>query len=141
MPGAKMAGVDYRPYRLSPGEDLKDALEAWLAATGAPAAFVVAGIGSLDRAAIRYAGEPDAGLAEGRFEILTLQGSLSADGAHLHISVSDAKGRVRGGHVKPGCRIATTAEILIALLPGVRFARAVDAATGYPELVVTTVRT
>jgi predicted DNA-binding protein with PD1-like motif len=128
--------MDYHPCRLSPGEDLKQALDAWIRASGFTAAFVVAGIGSLDRAAVRYAGEPDADLIEGRYEILTLQGSLSADGAHLHIAVSDAQGRVSGGHVRPGCRIATTAEILIAVLPGLRFAREDDAATGYPELVI-----
>ena len=125
--------MDDRPYRLSPGEDLKDALEQRFAESGVGGAFVVSGIGSLDRAAVRYAGEPDAALVEGRFEILTLQGTLSADGAHLHIAIADAQGRVSGGHVKRGCRIATTAEILIAVLPGVRFARAVDAATGYPN--------
>jgi predicted DNA-binding protein with PD1-like motif len=128
--------MDYTPCRLAPGDDLKLALDRVHAQSGWGAAFVVAGIGSLDRAAVRYAGEPDAKLVEGRYEILTLQGSLSADGAHLHIAVSDAQGRVTGGHVRPGCRIATTAEILVALLPGFRFAREDDAATGYPELVI-----
>lgn len=128
--------MEYIPCRLSPGDDLKLALERLHAQSGWDAAFVAAGIGSLDRAAVRYAGEPDAQLVEGRYEILTLQGSLSADGAHLHIAVSDAEGRVTGGHVRPGCRIATTAEILVALLPGFRFAREDDAVTGYPELVI-----
>ncbi|HEY4374641.1 MAG TPA: PPC domain-containing DNA-binding protein [Burkholderiales bacterium] len=128
--------MEYQPLRLSPGDDLKRALEAHFAALRLSAAFVVAGIGSLDRAAVRYAGEPDAVPAEGRYEILTLQGSLSADGAHLHMAISNAQGRVSGGHVRPGCRIATTAEILIAVLPGLRFARALDAATGYPELLI-----
>lgn len=128
--------MDYHPYRLSPGDDLKLGLERCFADSGAQAAFVVAGIGSLDRAAVRYAGEPDPRPIDGRFEILTLQGTLSADGAHLHVTVADAQGRVRGGHVKPGCRIATTAEILVAVLPGMRFARALDDATGYPELVI-----
>jgi predicted DNA-binding protein with PD1-like motif len=128
--------MDYIPCRLSPGDDLKLALERLHAQAGWGASFVVAGIGSLDRAAVRYAGEPDAQLIEGRYEILTLQGSLSMDGAHLHIAISDAQGRVTGGHVRPGCRIATTAEILVAQLPGFRFAREDDAATGYPELVI-----
>jgi len=132
-----MAGMDYRPHRLLPGEDLKESLERLFLASGAQAAFVVAGIGSLDRAAIRYAGAPDPLPQPATLEILTLQGSISPDGAHLHMSVSDPQGNVTGGHVKPGCRIATTAEILIAVLPGLRFARAPDATTGYDELVVT----
>lgn len=129
------------PLRLAPGADLKDALEQWLKDHRVEAAFVIAGIGSLDQSAIRYAGEPDPLPTPATLEILTLQGSISPDGAHLHMSVSDPQGRVFGGHVKPGCCIATTAEILIAILPGVRFARATDATTGYAELVVTTIKT
>jgi len=128
--------MDYQPYRLLPGDDLKDGLERCFAASGAQAAFIVSGIGSLDRAAVRFAGEPDPETVDGRFEILTLQGTLSADGAHLHVTVADANGEVRGGHVKPGCRIATTAEVLVAVLPGFRFVRAPDAQTGYLELVI-----
>ena len=125
------------PLRLTPGADLKDALEQWLKENRVDAAFVIAGIGSLDQAAIRHAGEPDPLPGPATLEILTLQGSISPDGAHLHMSVSDPQGRVTGGHVKQGCRIATTAEILIAVLPGLRFTRAPDATTGYDELVVT----
>jgi len=48
--------------------------------------------------------------------------------------VSDAEGRVLGGHAAPGCVVRTTAEILIAELPDWRFARTLDARTGYAEL-------
>jgi hypothetical protein len=33
-------------------------------------------------------------------EIVSLVATLSADGAHLHASVSDPRGSVRGGHVQ-----------------------------------------
>jgi predicted DNA-binding protein with PD1-like motif len=122
--------------RLNPGDDLQAALAQALAASGQLAGYVVSGIGSLDRVAIRYAGEPAACVAEGRFEILSLAGSLSPDGVHLHMAVADHLGGVRGGHVKEGCRIATTAEVLLAWLPGSSFAREPDPATGYLELVV-----
>ena len=72
----------------------------------------------------------------GDLEILSLAGSLSPDGAHLHIAVADARGRVTGGHVAQGCIVRTTAEILLALLPDVRFRRAPDARTGCQELVI-----
>ncbi|HEY9022710.1 MAG TPA: PPC domain-containing DNA-binding protein, partial [Burkholderiaceae bacterium] len=74
--------------------------------------------------------------AEGDLEILTLSGTLGAGGAHLHMSLSDADGRVLGGHVAPGCIVRTTAEVLLALLDDVRFTREPDAATGYAELHV-----
>jgi len=72
---------------------------------------------------------------QGDLEILTLSGTLSPDGSHLHISVSDGAGTVRGGHVASGCTVRTTAEILIAWLPEWRFAREQDPATGYAELM------
>lgn len=124
------------PLRLSPGDDLRAALDTALAATGAQAAFVVAGIGSLREARLRLAGRDEPEHLVGDLEILTLAGTLGPDGSHLHASLADAQGRVRGGHVAPGCIVRTTAEILLSLLDDVRFAREADAATGYGELAI-----
>ena len=46
------------PVRLAPGTDLRRALEGMVAKEEADSAFVVAGIGSLVEARLRYAGEP-----------------------------------------------------------------------------------
>ena len=124
------------PLRLSPGADLRDALGRLLAAQRVNAAYVVQGIGSLSAVELRYAGIDDPTSLRGDYEILTLAGSLAPDGVHLHMSVSDAQGRVLGGHVAHGCIVRTTAEVLVMLLPGFSFSRAHDAQTGYPELVV-----
>jgi uncharacterized protein len=124
------------PLRLTPGQDLRDALLHALAGHGAGAAFVLQGIGSQSVARIRCAGQRDALELRGDREILTLAGTLSPDGPHLHISVADAQGNVLGGHVEPGCLVRTTAEILLALLPGHRFSRPFDAATGFKELLI-----
>ncbi len=124
------------PVRLYPGADLRRALQDGAASRGTDSAFVVAGIGSLVEASLRYAGESGATLLAGPLEILGLSGSLTASGAHLHMSVSDASGRVHGGHVGHGCTIRTTAEILLALLPDGSLAREYDANTGFDELLV-----
>ena len=124
------------PLRLRPGDDLRGALESALAEQGAAAAFVVAGIGSLREARLRFAGRDALAHTVGDLEILTLSGTLGAGGSHLHASLSDAEGRVSGGHVAPGCIVRTTAEILLAVLDDVAFAREPDAVTGYPELVI-----
>jgi predicted DNA-binding protein with PD1-like motif len=124
------------PLRLSPGDDLRAALADAAAAAGAEAAFVLAGIGSLAEARLRLAGRDAPERLVGDLEILTLSGTLGAGGAHLHASLSDAEGRVLGGHVAPGCIVRTTAEVLLALLDDVRFTREPDAATGYAELHV-----
>ncbi|BDB27523.1 DNA-binding protein [Cupriavidus sp. P-10] len=124
------------PLRLSPGDDLRGALEDALRQLKVPAAFVIQGIGSLSVAQLRFAGNEDPAELRGDLEILTLAGSLSPDGAHLHMSVADQRGRVSGGHVAPGCTVRTTAEILLALLPGHRFAREYDTDSGFVELVI-----
>lgn len=122
--------------RIPAGADLRAVLAELPARHGVGAAFVLQGIGSLSVAAIRYAGRPDCAELRGDLEILSLGGSLAPDGPHLHIAVSDADGRVSGGHVGAGCIVRTTAEVLVALLPDLRFSREDDPATGFKELVV-----
>jgi predicted DNA-binding protein with PD1-like motif len=122
--------------RFAPGTDLRSALETVLAQHGAQAGYVMQAIGSLSAARIRFAGRDDLAELNGDLELLTLGGSLSPDGVHLHLSVADAQGRVTGGHMGTGCIVRTTAEVLVALLPEYRFSRTPDARTGYSELTV-----
>lgn len=124
------------PLRLTPGQDLRLALQQALAADGAQAAFVVSGIGSLAQAQLRLAGARESLSLEEDLEILTLSGSVTPTATHLHMSVSRADGQVLGGHVGPGCIVRTTAEVLLAVLPGWRFTRERDDATGWDELVI-----
>ncbi len=124
------------PLRLAPGADLRSALEAEANRTGALSAFVVSGIGSLSDARLRFAGAEVETLVPGKVEILCLSGTLTTDGAHLHMAVSDEHGRVVGGHVCYGNTVRTTAEVLLAPLSQWQLARALDPATGYKELVI-----
>ncbi|MDM0073558.1 DNA-binding protein [Variovorax sp. J2P1-59] len=128
--------MDATPLRLNPGDDLRHALDAALASRGCTAAFVVAGVGSLSAARLRFAGVEAPESLTGDLEILTLTGTLSPDGSHLHMSVADARGSVFGGHVAPGCLVRTTAEVLVAWLPEWRLAREFNRATGYAELAI-----
>lgn len=125
-----------RALRLHPGADLRRALEQRARRPAATPAFLLAGIGSLDGARLRPAGADGALELDGEFEILSLSGSLSRQGVHLHASVADAEGRVFGGHVLPGCRVRTTAELVLAELLAQRLARHVDARTGFRELAI-----
>ena len=124
------------PLRIPALADLREVLAGLPTLHGVDAAFVLQGIGSLSVARIRFAGAPDCTELHGDLEILSLGGSLSPDGPHLHIAVSDASGRVTGGHMGPGCIVRTTAEVMVLLLPGHRFSREHDPATGYKELFV-----
>jgi len=126
------------PLRLPPGADLRRALEEAAHGGRFDSAFVLSGIGSLSTARVRYAGEAAESVLEGPLEILSLAGSLSAAGAHLHVTVSDAAGVVRGGHLGHGSVVGTTAELLLAPLPAGTLTRVHDPATGYLELLVNT---
>ncbi len=128
------------PIRLTPGRDLRQALEAAVLGVQGQAAFVVAGIGSLSQAAVRFAGAAEPEFLHGDLEILSLSGTVAVQGStastHLHMAISTSTGQVLGGHVAQGCTVRTTAEILLVLLPDWRFTREADTTTGYDELVV-----
>lgn len=136
-----MKSMKTLPVRLTPGQDLRPALEAAVQAQNCRAAFVLSGIGSLSTAGIRLAGAAQPTRLTESMEILTLSGTvaLADDGktsSHMHMAISTATGQVLGGHVAPGCLVLTTAEVLLALLPDWQFTRELDAATGYDELVI-----
>ncbi|WP_296443930.1 PPC domain-containing DNA-binding protein [Rhodoferax sp. UBA5149] len=129
-----------RPIRLTPGQDLRQAIEAAVLHQNCRAAFVLSGIGSLSTAGLRFAGVDQPQRLTGDTEILSLSGAVAFDGAksssHLHMALSTSTGQVLGGHVATGCIVRTTAEVLLALLPEWAFAREPDALTGYDELVM-----
>ena len=126
----------YHALRLHPGQDFKSELQQFIAAHNIQAACLITCVGSLSRAAIRYAGCDTATILERKMEILSLVGTLGTGGVHLHIAVADSRGQVAGGHVMEGCIVYTTAEIVIGELPGVVFDREFDPETGYRELLI-----
>ena len=126
------------PLRLTPGQDLRRALEAWMGEQEEQGGCVISAVGSLSVAQLRLAGAVEASAINGELEILSLSGTLSPDGAHLHIAIADGSGAVIGGHLCAGSLVRTTAELVIGLLPEWRFSRELDPATGYPELRITT---
>jgi predicted DNA-binding protein with PD1-like motif len=120
--------------RLKPGEDLKDSLGKFTQTHQIQAGFILTAVGSLRRAALRFAGNPSPSFLEGDFEIVSLVGTLSPNGVHLHISIADSQGTVTGGHLNSGSIIRTTAEIVIGESHTHRFLRQADGQTGYLEL-------
>jgi predicted DNA-binding protein with PD1-like motif len=92
------------PLRLQPGDDLRRALEAWIAEQQEQAGCVISAVGSLSVAQLRLAGATQATAIHGEMEILSLSGTLSPDGGHLCV----------------GSLVRSTAEL--------------DLATGYAEL-------
>jgi predicted DNA-binding protein with PD1-like motif len=122
--------------RLSPGEDLKHCLQAFADRHRMAAGCLLTAVGSLQQVCLRYAGQDAPAILTGRFEIVSLVGTIAQGGCHLHMAIADEQGRTLGGHVMAGCLVYTTAEIVVAALPGLTFQRLPDAQTGYRELVI-----
>jgi predicted DNA-binding protein with PD1-like motif len=120
--------------RLTPGQDLKRELDALMANQQWSAACIITGIGSLSSVSIRYANVAQAVTLNEPLEIISLDGTLSCDGSHIHILVADGRGVSSGGHLKEGAVIRTTAEIVLGVLPNWNFSRRIDSATGFEEL-------
>ena len=124
------------PLRLQPGDDLRRSLEAWTGAQQEQAGCVISAVGSLSLAQLRFAGASKASAIRGELEIVSLSGTLSPDGAHLHIAASGSSGGVIGGHLCAGSLVRTTTELVIGLLPEWRFRRELDPVTGHAELQI-----
>ncbi|KKJ01138.1 PPC domain-containing DNA-binding protein [Prochlorothrix hollandica] len=122
--------------RLKPNDDLKQSLSRFAAEKNLLAGCIVTTVGSLHQAALRFANRPVAQVFSRKFEIISLSGTLSVHGIHVHISVADGTGQLWGGHLEKGCLIYTTAEIVVAELPHYVFDREIDRHTGYSELIV-----
>jgi hypothetical protein len=123
-------------FRLKPEQDLFDSISLFVEQNKIHAGCVLSGIGSLRKAAIRFANQDFVSEFEEFFEIVSLAGTVSIHGSHLHISISDKDGRTIGGHLGSGCKIYTTAEIVLAAFDDVVYRREFTADSGYEELVV-----
>ena len=122
--------------RLEPGADLKQSLLKYCSEQEIDAACILSGVGSLRQAVIRFANQPQGTVFEKKLEIVSLVGTLSRWGAHLHIAVSDEEGQVIGGHLMDGSQIYTTGEIVLGIVPNTVFKREPDGNTGSRELTI-----
>lgn len=126
-------------FRLKPNQDLKESLQSFVKVRNIAAGFMVTTVGSLKQAALRFAGQDKTQILEGRFEIVSLVGTLSVHGLHLHMTIADSTGKTIGGHVQPGCLIYTTAEVVVGVSEDFIFFRTVDLETGFRELEIKTI--
>lgn len=127
------AGV-FAALRLPPGADLIDGLRGLQRRTGAQAMAVASCAGSLRAVRLRHANRDEATSYDGHFEILSLTGTIDPRHQHLHLAIADGRGRAFGGHLLPGSRVFTTAEVVALLLPGLRFSRRPCPRSGFDEL-------
>jgi predicted DNA-binding protein with PD1-like motif len=85
--------------RLKPNQDLKESLKNFVTSNNIEAGFILTTVGSLKQATLRFANQNDSKVLQDKFEIVSLVGTLSTHGIHLHISISDKDGKTIGGHL------------------------------------------
>ncbi|RYF84749.1 MAG: DNA-binding protein, partial [Chitinophagaceae bacterium] len=105
--------VKTHAVRLKPGADLRKEIEDYVKKNNIKAGWIATCAGSLTTYNIRFANQPDGVKDSGHFEIVSLTGTASVNGSHLHISISDSTGRTIGGHLLDSNIVYTTAEIIL----------------------------
>lgn len=127
----------YYCLRLKRGDDLKASIVDYCNREHITAAAIITAVGCLYEASIRLGDGKTVRQYSNRYEIVSLTGTISENGAHLHISIADEDGKVIGGHLCEKSFVNTTCEIVIASLDDqYRFTREYDETTGYKELVI-----
>jgi len=117
--------------RLRPGDEVRAELDRLVREEGIRGGVLLSLVGSVtdphlrNRAVVEY---------PGKYEIAAATGTLTPDGVHVHVVVSDEGGRVVGGHLSRAA-VFTTVEVAV-LDTGIALRREFDPGTGYSELVV-----
>ena len=121
--------------RLFEDEDLLEAISDAAKQTGTKAGFFVL-IGTLKKATLGFYqdGKYEPIHIDGPVEIVSCMGNISLKDekelvAHAHLSVSNRKGEVLGGHLLPGCIVAATAELTLVESTDVTLQRKLDEMT------------
>lgn len=131
------SSASFYALRLLPGMEVFHQLHEFIQHHQLHAAWIAGCTGSLTDVALRFAGREETTLHRGKFEVLSLNGTLELNGEHLHLCVADENGAVVGGHMMPGCTVRTTLELVIGELTDLSFSRQLCPASGYEELSIT----
>lgn len=122
--------------RLKKNSDLKEEIERICIENSIDTAVVLSAVGCVSKVHIRLAKALEELEVEDGFEIVSLMGTISKGKAHLHVSFSDDIGNVFGGHLKSGCLVETTCELVLGILEEYTSERLDDVDTGYDEIVL-----
>lgn len=123
-------------FRLTKGMDLKKSIVEYCKENNIKAGIIGACVGCCYEIYFRLAGGKDFYHKIGDHEIVSMTGTISENGVHIHVSFADIEGNVVGGHLSEGCFVNTTAEIAIIEVDNYKLTREFDEETGYKELVV-----
>ena len=89
-------------FRLKPQQDLFDSIEEFARQNNIEAGCVLSSVGSLTHATLRLANREFYNEYNGHFEVVSMTGTVSIHGSHIHIAISDGNGVTIGGHLVSG---------------------------------------
>ena len=121
--------------RLRRGDDLMLSIKQLCKEKNIAAGDVLSAVGCISQGRLRDASGVTIRDITDHCEIVSLDGTVSAQRCHLHISLSKEDLSTIGGHLVSGCIVNTTCELVIAELPGITFGVEEDPETGYDELI------
>ena len=123
--------------RLHRGDDLLLSIRTLCEREKIDAAVVLSAVGCVSRAVLRDAGGVNLRSVDEPCEIVSLNGTASRTRCHLHLALSREDLSTIGGHMRPGCIVNTTCELVLGVLEHMRFDVEQDVQTGYDELIFT----
>ena len=77
--------------------------------------FILGIVGNLSKAVFQCPGNSQPTSLEGNLEVITLNGTISPNKLHLHLSVSDGNCNVWGGHLEAGSLVLKGIDVLIGI--------------------------
>ena len=123
--------------RLKRGEDLMESVKQVCREKNIKAGVLLSGVGCILKGRIRDASGVIIREITDHCEIVSLNGTVSAQRCHIHIALSKEDLTTVGGHLCTGCIVNTTCELVIGELPGICYGVEEDPETGYDELIFT----
>lgn len=123
-------------FRLVYGNDLMKEIECYIQKHHIQAGCILSGVGCVYAVGIRKADGKTMYYETKDYEIVSLMGTVSNNGSHIHISLSDNDLHTIGGHLVEGSLINTTCEVVILEMDEYVFDREPDEHSGYDELTI-----
>ncbi len=101
--------------KLNTGDDLLNSLQAF-AIKENKSGYILSVVGNLTKAIFQCPGKKTSTIIQNNLEIISLNGTLSPNKCHLHISLSDGQCNVWAGHLKEGTIILKECDMLIGFI-------------------------
>ena len=122
--------------RLTKGADLYKSIMQFCEKNNIQAGVILSSVGCVSKARVRDASGINIQTLQENLEIINVNGTISKNRLHLHISFSKQDLSCIGGHLVEGTIINTTCELVILELLDTIFEKSFDETTGYNELLI-----